>query len=73
VLEILKAYFPRQFGAIKFAPRRYGDIQHSWTKIHKASDNLGFVPQWSVNDGLSHSVESLFNQGEPTRQVLNRQ
>lgn len=63
LLEILKPYFPHQQTEIKFAPRRSGDIQHSWTKIDNASDSLGFVPQWSVNDGLSHYVESLLNQG----------
>jgi len=42
---------------IKYGPNRIGDIPHSLASIEKAKTNLGYNPEFSLQEGLKKAVD----------------
>jgi len=44
-------------GKVKYGPERQGDIKHSYFKVGKAKDALGWEARYSIEEGLVKTVE----------------
>ena len=44
-----------------YKPFRLGDVRHSQADIDKARRNLGYNPEWTVEDGIKNSILWYFN------------
>ena len=61
LMGYLKEYlseFDKTIGAIKIqhGPNRAGDIPHSHASVQKAKNNLGYNPQFSLQQGLKEAI-----------------
>ncbi len=59
VLAILQEYYPQRKVPIEFAPKRQGDIHHSWANIDNARAILEFSPPEDIKYGLSSYLTNL--------------
>jgi nucleoside-diphosphate-sugar epimerase len=50
---------PQDLPAPRFEQFRQGDIAHSLADISLARETLGYIPEYSVEQGLSELVRSL--------------
>ncbi len=62
LMGYLKEYlseFDKTIGAIKIqhGPNRAGDIPHSHASVQKAKNNLGYNPQFSLQQGLKEAIK----------------
>ena len=58
LIDILQNCFPQWGKKIKFATPRTGDIRHSQANIDLARTRLNFTPQWSIESGIKHLVQT---------------
>ena len=42
---------------LQFVPERSGDIKHSYANISKASELLGYKPEFSLTEGLKACLD----------------
>jgi len=42
---------------VNYGPERSGDIPHSLANIDKAKTLLGYDPQYSINQGMSNTID----------------
>jgi UDP-glucose 4-epimerase len=59
LVDILHRYVPDWQASIQFMEARAGDIQHSRPNIRHAMEQLGFMPQWSVQRAMEALVDSV--------------
>ncbi len=46
---------------VNYGPERLGDVPHSLASIQKASDLLGYKPEFSVKEGLKNAIDWYWN------------
>lgn len=66
LVELLKvnlAQFDSKIGEVEvlYGPNRAGDIPHSLASIEKAKNNLGYNPQFSIQQGIKEAVSWYFH------------
>jgi UDP-glucose 4-epimerase len=60
LIELLHQYFPDWQADIQFKDAQAGDIQHSLPTIHRAVEDLEFMPDWSMARAMKAFVDSVF-------------
>jgi UDP-glucose 4-epimerase len=62
LIEILRESFPDWRTGVNFAEARSGDIQHSQPNISHATEQLGFVPHWTIQTARETFIESVLTK-----------
>ena len=63
LLKVNLAQFDSKIGEVEvlYGPNRAGDIPHSLASIEKAKNNLGYNPQFSIEQGIKEAVSWYFH------------
>jgi UDP-N-acetylglucosamine 4-epimerase len=66
LVQLLKdnlAQFDPKIGEVEvlYGPNRVGDIPHSLASIDKAKNNLGYIPEYSIGQGIKEAVSWYFH------------